>query len=290
MDNTVCDGHLELLFFLGGEPMLVSIREKVIFSIRAKVIFSGVLGLLELTILPCEYDFPSSNFTSAIALASTFTDVVLSTLPDIQFRFGNDNDAGLIRGVGSVIGQEGEQNGFYRQILKKVPSALPFLTAGARDFALSAIVQNFVVKNSCPSLGVLEPTLTIFEPLTVVTDPSQITSDMDSVIEFSIEFSIESVPSMSKAKRDYMPKSYYTAEGMNGLQVTYINQQNVPLSYEFEVISINNGLITFRAPFPGETHEMNGLTIAAVTHGGNFTDPDLVAQMTQFGPGLIEVN
>ena len=58
------------------------------------------------TIEPCEYIFPVDNFNDAIALASKFTDVVLGTLPDIQTIFADDGDNGLIRGVGSVIGQE----------------------------------------------------------------------------------------------------------------------------------------------------------------------------------------
>lgn len=90
------------------------------------------------SIEPCKYDFPVDTFEDAIALASTFTDVVLSTLPDIQTIFALQNDTGLIRGVGSVIGQEGEQNGFYHQILGQVPPQLPFLTGGARDFAFNA--------------------------------------------------------------------------------------------------------------------------------------------------------
>ncbi|KYG50428.1 hypothetical protein M433DRAFT_28857, partial [Acidomyces richmondensis BFW] len=101
-------------------------------------------------ITPCEYVFPVDNFNDSIALASKFTDVVLGTLPDIQTIFGTDGDVGLIRGVGAVIGQEGEQNGFYRNLLGQNPSALPFLTASARDFAFNAINQNFVPRPASP--------------------------------------------------------------------------------------------------------------------------------------------
>jgi hypothetical protein len=58
---------------------------------------------------------------------------------------GQNGDAGNIRGFGSTLGQEGEQNGFYRDILGKLPSALPFLTASLRDFAYSALNQLFIV-------------------------------------------------------------------------------------------------------------------------------------------------
>lgn len=252
------------------------------------------------TIEPCEYIFPVDNFKDAIALAATFTDVVLGTLPDIQTIFATDGDNGLIRGVGSVIGQEGEQNGFYRQLLGKVPSALPFLTGSARDFAFSAINQQFVVPGSCPSVGLLSPPLTIFGVLTVETDPDDISSAQNSEVEFSISAppatssSDSSSASRSHSKRDSdesIKGSHEHGQDMEGLFLTYINQQNVPFSEPLVNVQLKDGTVTFNAAFPGKTQEMNGLTIAAVTHGdGPFATPDDVAKATIFGPGLIEVN
>jgi hypothetical protein len=91
-------------------------------------------------IQPCHYVFPTTNFNDAIALAATFTDVVLGTLQDVIQIFAENNDNALTRGVASVVGQEGEQDGFYRllQNKNKIPSAQPFLTTSTRDFAFSA--------------------------------------------------------------------------------------------------------------------------------------------------------
>jgi hypothetical protein len=66
----------------------------------------------------------------------------------INFSHANehlDGDIGLIRGVASVIGQEGEQNGFFRFKADKIPSAVPFLTTSTREFAFSTLNQNFVL-------------------------------------------------------------------------------------------------------------------------------------------------
>lgn len=94
----------------------------------------------------CQYNAPVDNFHDAIFLASTFTDIVLGTLADISVVAGQNGDAANIRGFTASLGQEGEQNGFYRDLLGKLPSALPFLTASLRDFAFSALNQNFVVE------------------------------------------------------------------------------------------------------------------------------------------------
>ena len=229
----------------------------------------------ESVILPCQYNFPVSTFEDAIALASTFTDVVLGTLQDVQTVFGTDGDVGLIRGVGSVIGQEGEQNGFFRQLLDKTPSALPFLTTSAREFAFSAL-QGFVVKGTCGNLEAID--LQIFEPLTV--DASPLDVPKPSAVNLSYEFKLD-CPQPASWKSDY-----------SGLSLVYINQQNLPVVEPLISPKLAAGVLSFQAyfPFNGTTFG-NGLTIAAVTNStGPFANANAVAAHTVAGPGLIEVN
>lgn len=218
---------------------------------------------------PCKYQFPVSTFADAIALASTFTDVVLGTLQDVQSKLATDGDAGLIRGIGSVIGQEGEQNGYYRTLLNKIPSALPFLTTSTREFAFSALNQNFVVPGSCPNIG--EISLPVFAPLTVVTSNIQPATQ-------NLQFSFTATPSASAASA-------------GGLSVVYINQQNLPVVEPLLNPTQSGNIVSFSAAFPYDQFEMNGLTIAAVVQGsGPFASADAVAQAAIFGPGLIELN
>jgi hypothetical protein len=229
-------------------------------------------------IKPCKYNFPVNNFEEALALASTFTDVVLGTLQDVQTLFGTDGDVGLIRGVGSVIGQEGEQNGYYRTLLGKNPSALPFLTTSTREFAFSAL-QGFTVPGSCPSLG--EIPLQIFEPLAVVTSPVQ---PKNHDLTFSI-----TIPS------DPIYNSY-KSNNYAALSITYINQQNTPVNVPIKEVQVHGNTVQFEANFPFDEATKgavfgNGLTIAAVTNStGPFASADAVAKNTVFGPGLIEIN
>jgi len=220
-------------------------------------------------ILPCEYNFPVSTLDEAIILASTFTDLVLGTLQDVESLFGTDGDDGLIRGVASVIGQEGEQNGFYRILQNKIPSALPFLTTSTREFAFSALNQMFVVPGSCPNIDTIQ--LPIFQPLTVLT---QNIAPKSQNLEFSITVN------GTEHAGDY-----------SHLSVVYINQQNLPVVEPLQSVSVNGNTVTFQAFFPFDQFLMNGLTIAAVTHSaGPFASADAVAQATIFGPGLIEIN
>lgn len=283
----------------------IVIAQEELHELNANGAFQKFTGQM---IQPCQYNFPVSNFNQSISLASTFTDVVLGTLPDIQTLFANANDNALIRGVGSVIGQEGEQNGFYRDILGKNPSALPFLTASARDFAFSAIVQNFVVPGSCSSsLDILQRGgLTIFDLLTVVNPP---TTPMNQKVMFRLktfsqkmEFSGEAGAAAADSVSSHENSTSPPHQQQDNLFLTYINQLNAPISVPIEdAKKINDNhnndnddhsssTIQFSANFPGADNLMNGLTIAAVTKGKDFVDVGAVANNTLFGPGLIEIN
>jgi hypothetical protein len=225
--------------------------------------------------LPCEYNFPVTTFEDAIALAATFTDVVLGTLQDVQTIFATDGDIGLIPGSGAVIGQEGQQSGFYRQLLDKTPSALPFLTTSTREFAFSAL-QGFIVPNSCPNLGAID--LQIFGPLNVDTEKLDVPEPTAVNLDFSFELKYP------------QPASWHS--DFSGLSLVYINQQNIPVVAKLQNARLMGGVVTFNAffPFNGTTFG-NGLTIAAVTNSsGPFADAKAVASTTVYGPGLIEVN
>lgn len=225
-------------------------------------------------ILPCEYNFPVDTFEDAIALAATFTDVVLGTLQDVESLFGTDGDIDLIRGVASVIGQEGEQNGYYRMLLNKIPSALPFLTTSTREFAFSALNQMFVVPGTCPNANTIA--LPIFQPLTVVT------TDIAAQTQ-TLQFSINAI--------DQMHTRNWVGEQYTALSLVYINQQNLPIVEPLTNVQVQGTTVTFDALFPFDQFLMNGLTIAAVTAGaGPFASADDVAKATIFGPGLIEIN
>ena len=217
-------------------------------------------------IQPCKYSFPVTDFHSAMALAGTFTDLVLGTLQDVNQLFAQSGDAGLVRAVSSVIGNEAEQEGFYRLVQKKRPSAQPFLTTAARDFAFTAI-QSFTLPGSCPNIGTIP--LKTFKPLTVE--------------------STEIKPVNQNIKFSFSKKDAGMFE-IGDLKLVYINGLNVPIVKSLDNVQIMEDKVMFEAALPFDEFQMNGLIIAAVTQGADhFDDADKVAEATLMGPGLIEV-
>jgi len=219
-------------------------------------------------VAPCEYKFPPKDLEEAIALAGTFNDVVYGTLANINTHFAENGDIDMIAILDSVMAGEAEQGGFFRMYQGKRPSSQSFLTAATREFAISAVTQNFVVEGSCPTTN--PPiNLTVFEPLTVVSTPQP----GDGCITFSFE--------RGPGNTNY---------SIDGLQLTYINSQQIPISYPFTNIHHPEpNIVQFDATFPQATDLFFGLTIAAVTTVGNFSDAEDVAAATLFGPGLIEI-
>ena len=231
----------------------------------------GVNGILmsanQTAIKPCQYQFPVTNFYQAITLAQTFTDVVLGTLPEAQAIFAADggDESPLVTLLGSVLAQEGEQNGFYRFAQKKTPSAAPFLTGGSPSFAFTAI-QMFIVPGSCPQ-PLSNVNLTTFGPLTVVSTPQPI----NSTLEFAVPGKV--------------------APDANS--IVYLSGQNLPVTVPISAVTSNyDGTYHFKASFPFDSGFANGLTIAALVKGAGqkFSSNDAVAAATVYGPGLIEVN
>jgi len=213
---------------------------------------------------PCQYTFPVQDFNSAIILASTFTDLVLGTLQDVVERFALNRDADLAREIASIIGNEGEQQGWFRVLQRKVPSELPFLTTSDLNFAFTAI-QSFVIPGTCPNIQ--EIGLRTFKELDVVTPPGP--RDQNVTYSFADTRNETSHP----------------------LWMTYINQQNLPIVEPLHIVSRHGNQVEAEALFPYEEHEMNGFTIAAITKSdGPFSDANAVARWTLAGPGLIIVN
>ena len=250
-----------ILYFLPYDANALPQQQEELHAIRANTALSHFGAN---PILPCKYSFPVEDFNSAIVLASTFTDVVLGTLQDVVDRFALGRDVGLARGIASVIGQEGEQQGWFRTLQSKIPSELPFLTTSDLNFAFTAI-QGFIVPGSCPNIN--EIPLQTFEPLTITTQPTAKTQD--------ITITFEAVH----------------GEADQPLWVTYVNQQNLPIVEPLKITSRDGNKIIAQALFPFDENEMNGLTIATVTKSkGPFGDVSQVAKATFAGPGLIIIN
>ncbi|EQL03596.1 sexual development protein [Ophiocordyceps sinensis CO18] len=231
----------------------------------------------KLTPEPCEYHFPTTNIHDALALAEAFTALVVGTLQDVSEGAASAGDAGVVRAVASVISQEGEQNGFYRLLLKHLPSEKPFLTTSVGPFLFSFVNNNFVVPNSCP-FDVKALGIPIFTQL-IVEDPSKgmDVKPEDQTLTFTADLGNDA-------------EKHRGGKG-EGLFITYFSGQLLPISVPVQNAKWgNNSKMTFEALFPFEENIMQGLSIAALTTSNNFTDPDAVPAATLAAPALIQVN
>jgi hypothetical protein len=218
---------------------------------------------------PCEYKFPSVDLESALSLAVTFSSVVLGTLASAEKSFADNGDAsGIIRQVASIIGQEGEQTGFYRFMLKRSPSEKPFLTTNTGPFAFSAL-QQFIV--SCP-FDIAAIPIPTFPVLDVMTTPEA----KDMTLKFSADLSKSGIKVGSISEEN--------------LFITYLTGQQLPISVPISNVQGFGDTITFDAEFPYTENIMDGLSIAALTKASNFADADDIAAETLAAPGLIQVN
>jgi hypothetical protein len=178
--------------------------------------------------------------------------------------------------VGSIIGQEGEQNGAYRQYLERIPSESPFLTAVPAAFAWSAL-QLFVVPDSCP-YDLSQIGLPIFPPLAINGGPVALIEPGDQTLSFSADLS-----------NSEAAKSYVGGDG-EGLYATFVTGQQLPASVAISNAKWSGSVISFEATFPYTDLVAHGFSHAALTTSCNFSSVDAVPDATLAAPGVIQVN
>lgn len=128
-------------------------------------------------------------------------------------------------------------------------------------------MQNFIVPNSCPV--VID--VPVFPPLNLQTQSIQA---VDQQLSFSFRNGNNSGGS----------------SGTQGLNLVYINQQNLPVVQPLQSVATSGDTTTFTANFPYTANMMNGLTIAVLVQGaGPFASADAVANATVYGPAIIEI-
>lgn len=200
---------------------------------------------------------------------------MLGVLQDASQLLAINGDAGPVRGVASVIGQEGEQNGWYRTFLGLKPSEKPFLTTSVAAFAFSKL-QDFV--DSCP-FDVSQIDIPIFPALSVLSGSGGLDVEArDQSLSFEADLSAAEGA-----------EKYVGGKG-DGLYVTYLTGQNLPVSQPVTNVSWDGKNIKFEASFPFSANVMEGLSVAALTTKADFSTPGDVVTATLAAPGLIQVN
>ncbi|KAK0634210.1 hypothetical protein B0T14DRAFT_508553 [Immersiella caudata] len=256
---------------------LLDILETVLAQEKLHAINAGktLANFKQFVPVPCKYQFPTANIYDAIALADRFTALVMGTLQDAAQTLARNGDVGPVRGVASSLGQEGQQDGFYRILLSKKPSEKPFLTTNVAAFAFSAL-QQFIVPGSCP-FPLSNIKLPIFTPLQVLTGAGG--------------FDVEARDQHIAYKVDLTGVSTADAHiGKSDLWITYFSGQLLPISMPIVNVKWSGRVATFEAEFPFSANEMVGLSVAALTTSGKFTSPGEVVGATLAAPGLIQVD
>ncbi|KAI9728757.1 MAG: hypothetical protein M1828_002863 [Chrysothrix sp. TS-e1954] len=213
-------------------------------------------------IQPCKYIFPVSNLREAMKYAQQFTSLILAALQDVEDNLGQNGEAELIRIVAAILGQEGEQNGFYRYFLGHIPAAAGSVTGTAASFLFSALQHLAVVPGSCPNINSIK--LPIYGRLTLLTP---------------------FVPA------DNCRLTFLHSSGQSPSHMTYLTGGALPIVVPVLNSHIVGNQTRIHVDFPFLGGFSKGLVIAMATRtGGPFASPGDVASETIFGPALFDVN
>jgi hypothetical protein len=236
---------------------------------------------------PCQYFFPTSCLDDAFRLAATFTGLLIGTLQDVIEVFAVNGDHTITRTIAAIIGEEAEQEAWYRllQSKKLLPVEAPFATTSSRNLAFSAL-QQFVVPGSCSNTLEFE----VFSQLVVNT--KKIRAE-DQYLEFQFDLrELKTIDDPSNQNTTWEDVSRGWLQSNNAsLSLAYINQQQAPIIQPVEHYEVNAAVVKFQALLPFSSYLLYGLTVATIVQGnGPFPDISTVTSQTLFGPALLSIN
>lgn len=214
-----------------------------------------------------QYVFGVENYIDATATANAFTDIIISSLQYVQMELATDGSMEaslLVPLIGSILGQEGEQDGAYRAVQGQIPPAAPLLTTSLGQYVYNIINQLWTVPGSCPDADTID--IPIFKPLSILTPPSA------SNTSITYSTSAKNITSSTNS-------------------IVYMTGQRCPFTVPIHSITSEGPTTHFTADFPFETGFSKGLTVAMLINGtSTLKTSDAVVNATLAGPGLIEVD
>ncbi|KAL8992954.1 MAG: hypothetical protein Q9169_006714 [Polycauliona sp. 2 TL-2023] len=291
-------GPQDLAPYPGGAPLEPTLLYKTIESIKNQEELHAIaanaflVSAGEQPIAPCRYVFPVSNFKNAILFARVFTDLALGTIPAVQLLYAKGNATRNILTLGSILGQEGQQDGFFRYAQNKPASAAPFLTGSTASIAFNAL-RKLIVEDSCPqplsTIGLPEWTkLKYFDASFAINNYNGIEL---ATPEPSWPAWVVSNPATRNGSLPFFSSGF---EAPRTSSIVYLSGQNKPVAVPITNYFRQPGddSQTWRAAFPFQEEGFaNGLVIVILANGlGPFEDADAVAAAANRGPILIEMN
>ena len=219
----------------------------------------GLAGSGYAQVKPCEYEFPVNSFSEAMDTADDFAMLLMAAISSVIVDFGSTPQ--IVNLFSSVLGQEGQQDGYLRWLKSVVPNENPFLTSTTLSYVYSHIHQHFVVPGTCPQ----QLNFPIYNRLTPLESPPA----KNTTISFS-------------TTQPHVNSTY---------SIAYMSGQNLPVVVSLSKITEHGDLTTLEASFPFEAGFSRGLTVAALVHGStSFGNVSQVADKTVAGPAVIQVN
>ncbi|KAF7551964.1 hypothetical protein G7046_g7557 [Stylonectria norvegica] len=243
---------------------------------------------------PCRYRCHVNNLEEALRHAETFTAVGMGVLQTVSVILSEENQSDVVRILSSIIGQEGEQNGYFRELLGYVPTEAPFLTNVPLEYAYS-VLQRYTLQCSYTKTKIEDDfTMTKFPTLDVEDQEILTMTANETSLKFVASLDHEAIKKLdqlniSQARPVPGQLTFPVPLPKDKLFMTYLNGQRMH-SVDLEEGSLNDSILTTKASFPCKKENWRGLTIAALTTTNKFADYDELVNNTIAGPGLIQAD
>jgi hypothetical protein len=194
-----------------------------------------------------------------MSVAYHFSGLLMGAIPAVITEFGATSE--IVTLFSAVLGQEGQQDGYFRWLRQLVPNENPFLTTSVPAFFYNHILQQYVVPDTCPAL-------------------------LDFLPTYGKLLALSSPPARNSTLGFHTTLANVTADNY----IAYMSGQKIAVEAITNLTHMHDST-TFEVKFPYDSGFSRGLTIAAlVAKKRSFANTSDVAEHTLAGPALIEVN
>ncbi|KIW92335.1 uncharacterized protein Z519_07319 [Cladophialophora bantiana CBS 173.52] len=249
----------------GGQTNGVS-NMAVVSRIAAQeeVHVASIVGLLQANgaqdVAPCEYNFPTTDEKSFLALGNIITTVGIGALISLSDGLST-TDPSIEATVASIIPVESRHDAFFRLTANEIPNPTTFETKISAIWAYN-LALDFIVGGSCTNLPYSITSLPVFPDLGIVGygGPSFATPNAPGKLIFKV-----GQPTM-------LPQGWNSGQ----LYMAWVNQNNVPA---YTPVTVDGDELHADVQ-PG----MFGIAFAALTNQNTATNVDDLTKATLAGP------
>ncbi|KAH7321154.1 hypothetical protein B0I35DRAFT_450627 [Stachybotrys elegans] len=227
---------------------------------------------------PCVYGTNAATYIDAVDTSQTLLTLATGFQQNLAKVLAREEQYELLQQEMSIAGPIGEESGFFRANLFRLPNEGPFTTYVPAVFMWSYIRAFGLLGGGHCDWDLNTIAMPVVADLRPGGRRRLFVPAEDQDLLFQVDWNQVTAPGAG---------AYVGGDG-SGLYLTWIVGQLEPFSVSVNNVTWNGRLMTFFASFPFTENVMSGTSIAALTTTNTFDSVEDIVDSALAGPGIVQ--